>query len=53
MSNKDGQVELPTTQGQAKQAKKQRTRRKRSEAKKIEIDSDNLNPLHNKYHGYH
>lgn len=49
MSNKDGQIELPTTLGQAKQAKKQRTRRKRKEAKKI----DGENPLHNKYHGYH
>jgi hypothetical protein len=49
MSNKDGQMELPRKPGQAKQAKKQRTRRKRSEAKKI----DGEKPLHNKYHGYH
>lgn len=34
----------------AKQVKKQRTRRKRAEAKKI--DEEGLHPLHNKYHGY-
>jgi len=42
-------MELPRKPGQSKQAKKQRTRRKRQEAKKIDAE----NPLHNKYHGYH
>jgi len=51
MSNKDGQLELPRTAGQSKQAKKQRRKRKRSEAKVITDDS--LHPLFNKYHGYH
>lgn len=50
MSNKDGQLELPSKPRTKKQAKKQRRKRKRSEAKDVYGE---VSPLYNKFHGYH
>ena len=48
MGNTTGQIELPSTPGRAKQAKKQRIRKLRKQAKCV----FSTNPMFNKYHGY-
>lgn len=48
MANKTGQIEIPKTPGRAKDAKRQRTRKLRSQAKCV----FSTNPITNKYKGY-